>query len=70
MVDTCPDAKGPYKMSFTVRQKWSVIYDQYYLPMCQSNDLPVLPKNRFCELRKLHRPNYIRHRKVNNNTSK
>lgn len=64
MADTCPDASGPNKMCFTVRQKWSVIYEKYYVVMCDERGLPKVAYNRFCEIRSAHRPHYKRHRKV------
>jgi hypothetical protein len=64
MADTCPDASGPNKMCYTVRQKWSVIYEKYYVEMCDERELPKVAYNRFCEIRSAHRPHYKRHRKV------
>ena len=64
MADTCPDASGPYALCYTIRQKWAVVYQKHYIPMCEKRELPKVPYNRFCEIRSTHRPNYMRHRKV------
>lgn len=66
LVDTSPNATGYMKESFTVRMKWTQLYHQHYLQSMESCDEIPVDYDRFCELRSIQRPYYIRHRKVSN----
>lgn len=64
MVDISPNTTGQLKEARTIRMKWSRLHEGYYLPSCERIHVEALDYNKFCEVRRQHRPLYIRHRKV------
>jgi hypothetical protein len=64
MVDTSPNATGYMKECYTIRMKWTQLWSEHYGPLMRDNQLNCASYDKFCELRALHRPLYIRHRKV------
>jgi hypothetical protein len=63
MVDVAPDTTGKYQEARTIRMKWARLYE-YYEATMRVLQRPTVPLNQFCELRRVHRPHYIRHRKA------
>lgn len=64
MVDISPDTTGPYKEARTIRMRWARLYE-YYAEFWKTKMMrEPLSEARFLELRKEHRPFYIRHRKA------
>jgi len=63
-VDVAPDSTGQNQGKRTIRMRWKRVYKGYYLPACERLGQSSVEYNRFCEIRREHRPNYTRHRKV------